>query len=121
MIATLSPQSINVILGISFATLVLSVLVWFVLISRLHRILRTRHSETYDRLGRPTLFLNNSVQNGIATIRFLLGGHFRQLNDPELLRLGAFMQVFFFVYVVFIICLVALMFTLAPTSNVRGQ
>ena len=98
MMAALNPKSVVWLFPILFAILAVSVFIWFVLMARLHRILRTRHSETYDRLGRPTLFLNNSIRNGAATIRFLLGGHFRQLRDPELLKLAGFMQVFFYAY-----------------------
>lgn len=117
MIAALTRETANVDFGISFAALFLAALVWLVLMSRLYRILRTRHPETYEQLGRPTLFLNNSPQNGIATVRFLLGGHFRQLNDPELLRLGVFMQVFFYAYMVYFVSLVVLMFTSGWSAN----
>ena len=46
----------------------------FVLVSRVHRILRKRHPETYRELGSPTLFLNNSILNGWLFLRFLVTG-----------------------------------------------
>ncbi len=117
MSAVLSPEVANWVLGVHFFILMFSVLVWFVLMARLHRILRTRHPQIWNRIGRPTLFLNNTVQNGLVTIRFLLAGHFRELDDPTLVRLGSFMQVFFYAYTVIFISLVALMFRFAPYAS----
>jgi hypothetical protein len=74
------------------------VVVWFILMNRLFRILRTRHPATYDSIGRPTLFLNNSIKNGLLTTRFLLGRHYRKIQDPELHSLCGFLNVFFWIY-----------------------
>ena len=97
------------------AVLPISAIVWFVAMARLYRILRSRHSATYGRLGRPTLFLNNSPQNSLATIQFLLGGKFRQLNDPELKRLGTLMQFLFYAYCAVFIAFVVLFVSTMPS------
>lgn len=92
------PALFSWLFPVLITVIAVATLVWFVMMARLHRALRTRHAATYEMLGRPALFLNNSPQNGLATLRFLLGGKFRQLNDPELQRLGSFMQVLFYVH-----------------------
>ena len=48
--------------------------------------MRTRQPEVYDSLGRPTLFLSNTVENGWAFTRFLLLGRFQTIDDPEIVR-----------------------------------
>ena len=61
--------------------------VWFVLTARLYRLLRTRHPDVYDSLGRPTLIFSNNIRNGWLVTQFLLGGHFEGIEDSEILRL----------------------------------
>ena len=115
MIAALNRESIDILLGISFGTLMISALVLMALMARLHRILRVSHPETYERLGRTPLFLKGSARREVATTLFLLGGHFRQFNDPKLLRLGAVTQVFCYAFLVLFVSLEALIFIFAPT------
>ena len=61
-----------VVLQVLFFILTGCMILWFVLVARLHRLLRTRHPNIYDSLGRPTLILNNSLQNSGLFLRFLL-------------------------------------------------
>lgn len=71
------------------------------------RRLRQRHEDTWDSLGRPSLIANNSIENSIKTLRYLFGGHFKELPDPqfkvfcECLRLFdlAYLALFLFVIV----------------------
>ncbi|MEO8352247.1 MAG: hypothetical protein ABI680_10995 [Chthoniobacteraceae bacterium] len=109
MSAASNPHSVPWQVIALYAVLGLAVLIWFVLMTRFFRILRIRHPKIYDQLGRPTLIKNNTIQNGIAWSRFLLGGRFRKLDDPGLTRLGSIMQVFFYVYLVMILTLFGLM------------
>jgi hypothetical protein len=67
-----------------FATGFLMVGVAFYLSSRLVEALRVRHHEIWARLGKPTLFLNNSIQNSWALQRFIRSEELRTLNDPDL-------------------------------------
>ncbi len=117
MLAELTCDSVDWLLPVLFGIMIVSGIVWFVLMARLHRVLRTRHSEEYEKLGRPTLFLNNTIQNGLATIRFLLGGRFRQLRDPALLRLGAIMQVMFYFYAVIFASIVVIFLLCVPNHH----
>src|SRR5947208_15116703 len=97
-----------------FFVLLACVVVWFILITRLHRLLRTRHPHVYDSLGRPTLILNNSIRNGWLFTRFLLGGHFEEIEDGETLRRCQFMRVFAFCYLAFFIPIVVFGFVFTP-------
>jgi hypothetical protein len=108
---------IEQISAILFSVLVVSAITWLILILRLFHILRTRHAEIYDTLGRPSLILNNTIRNNFTTLRFLLGGHFRQLRDPELLRLGAFMQILFYAYSTVFAALLVLFFVGIPSQH----
>ncbi len=111
MLAALSPEAVNWVLGIPWGILAVSCVTGWVLLARLYRILRTRHPETYEKLGRPVLF---SRKNGLAGMRFILGGHFRELDDPELLRFGRFLRIFFLAYFAWLLCLIVLAFAVAP-------
>ena len=67
------------------------------MMTELIRLLRECHAAVYDALGRPG-FLNNSIQNGFAVLRFILGDHFRQTQDPELsLSLSVHPNLFLFI------------------------
>src|SRR6266853_7049842 len=77
--------------------------VWFVLTARLYRLLRTRHPDVYDSLGRPTLIFNNNIRNGWLVTQFLLGGHFEGIEDSETLRLCQFMRIFAVCYLTLVI------------------
>jgi hypothetical protein len=95
-----------------FALLILGlcVAVWFPLVARLHRLLRTRQPDVYESLGRPTLILNNSIRNGWLFSRSLLAGHFQDIDDAETLALCRFLRVFAFCYLVLFVAIVVFSF-----------
>ncbi|RUO38607.1 hypothetical protein CWE13_02880 [Aliidiomarina shirensis] len=84
--------------AVIFVILLCSVLLWFFLCIRLFKILETRHPEKYESMGKPSLFLNNSISNNITFMKFLFKREWRGLNDPNLALLSNFMLVFFVVY-----------------------
>jgi hypothetical protein len=110
-----SANSFQMVSPVLFFILMGCVIVWFALVVRLHRLLRTRHPDVYDALGRPTLILNNSIKNGWLFTRFLLGGHFENIDDGETLQLCRFMRAFAFCYLVLFVALVV--FGFASTSG----
>ena len=59
-----------------------------VLHHRLLRRLQHDHPQVWQELGRPTLFLNNSVSNGFAVLRFVQQREYMELKDPELRSLA---------------------------------
>ena len=92
-----------------FTVLFTAILVWFALAARLFRLLREDHSEVYESLGSPTLFLNNSIKNNWLSLRFLIAGNFRELGDERVTRLCGFMRIFLVAYFVWFIGPVAWM------------
>ena len=60
---------------------------------RLIRMLRERHERVYESLGRPTLFLNNSVSNGARLMAFLWRGRFKETSDRELIQCASRLRV----------------------------
>lgn len=82
-----------------FSVLFAAILAWFALAARMFRLLRQDHREVYESLGSPSLVLNNSVRNGWLSLRFLMSGDYREVNDHRVRRLGDVMRVFFVAYV----------------------
>jgi hypothetical protein len=52
--------------------------------SRVIRILRDRHPDTWKMLGAPTLIRNNSISNSRRLSAFLKAGEYKALGDPDL-------------------------------------
>ncbi len=74
------------------------VIVWFVLIKLLFNRLERAHPRKYEAMGRPSLFLRNSIAGGWATLKFLTVREHKALNDSYLSKLSDAMLVFFAVY-----------------------
>jgi hypothetical protein len=93
-----------------FAVYWSSVLVWFLLASRLCEGLRCRHPLLYDALGRPAMAVGGSDMKGeLALLRFLLVGRYRFLEDRGLVLLCGTMRAFLCVYVLVFLTLPGLM------------
>jgi len=98
-------QTINVV----FAVLFIMVFIWFALVGWLFHYLRKYHPPTYESIGSPTLFWNNSPRNNWLFLKFLFGSQCQSLNDPRLITVCWFMRVFICVYFVgFILLSVAI-------------
>src|SRR3989344_3906251 len=63
--------------------------------------LRARHPAAWNELGKPTLFINNSIANGIAVQRFIWRRDYRKLGDPSLSKLADFLRTFQLCYLIF--------------------
>jgi len=98
-----------VVFFVCFAMLFAMVPIWFSLITNLFRILRARHPEKYSAMGNPTLIMNNSLANNIATLRFIWRREDKALGDVGLSKLTGFMKVFLMVYTVIFLIVVILM------------
>ncbi len=85
---------------IIFGLLFCMVFIWFYLCNKMFNILRTRHPEKYEAMGKPTLIMNNSLSNNISFIKFLFKREWRELNDDGAASLGKGMLVFFALYTV---------------------
>ncbi len=86
-----------------FTVLFTAILIWFALAARLFRLLREDHGEVYDTLGSPSLFLNSSIRNNWLSLRFLIAGHYRELDDERVTRLCGFMSIFLVAYIVWFV------------------
>ena len=79
--------------SVLFAALFVQVGLWFWLSRKMFRLLAVRHPQKYEEMGRPTVFLNNSIKNGWAFTRFFYGRHYVSLGDPEVNRVAGLMWV----------------------------
>jgi hypothetical protein len=95
------------LLPILFIILVVSCAVGFVLQHAFLSQLRARHAQTWEALGRPTLFLNNSISNSLAVLRFLWRREYRGLADEQFVRFAAFLRCYLAAYVVLLALVVA--------------
>jgi hypothetical protein len=101
-------EDIPAILIVGWASLFVTVLIWFGAVTWLFRRLRNDHPTTYESLGSPTLFWNNSPRNNWLFAKFLFGSQWKSLDDPGLNIACPLMRAFLCVYVVgFLILLVA--------------
>ena len=91
----MNPQTLAVTI---FPLLFGMVLVWFVLIKLLFNRLDRSHPQKYEAMGRPSLFLRNSIAGGWATLKFLAAREHKSLNDSYLSKLSDAMIVFFAIY-----------------------
>jgi len=62
-------------------------LIYMASVGYLMRYLKDAHHQTWLDLGSPSVFLNNSIRNGLLTFGFLFGGKYRTLNDQKLNRI----------------------------------
>ena len=85
---------------ILFWVLMAMVLIWFVMIIALFRRLKLRHLDKYTEMGEPSLFWNNSMKTGWATLRFLFRREHKDLRDDSLSLLSDSMLVFFAIYTI---------------------
>ena len=83
-------------------------LAWFGLISLLFRRLRQHHPPTYEAMGSPSLFWNNSLRNNWLFLKFLFSDKSAQLGDPTVARVSRVMRILFIVYSVVFLGLFAL-------------
>ncbi len=90
------------------------VLIWFALVIFLYKRLKILHLEKYKEMGEPSLFWNNSMKTGWATIKFLFKREHKDMNDNLLSYLCDFMLVFFALYSALFIGLFIGVFSFVP-------
>jgi hypothetical protein len=81
----------------------------FILSGRVLALMRERHRDVWKNLGSPTMFLNNSIGNGVRLWLFNVRGGYKRLNDPQLTRLARWMNATSIVYGLSLILITALM------------
>ena len=80
-------------------TLMGMAIIWLVLVAWSFRRLRTRHPATYQAMGSPSLFWNNSMRSAWLFFRFLWSGRSAQLGDPAICRISQFMRFHFIAFI----------------------
>jgi len=94
-------------------TLGVMVLVWFFQLSKMFTYLRENHLQEYREMGEPTLFLNNTIKNNIAFLRFIRGSKPSELNDDYLVKKCHFLTKFLYASYSLFIGFIVLMFCLS--------
>ncbi len=97
---------------ILFIILAAAVVVGMVLQQRLLSRLRIQHVQTWEALGRPSLFMNNSMANNLSVLKFLWRRDYLTLGDDGLIRLADFLRIYQLVYA----CFFAVFFVLINLS-----
>ena len=90
-----------------FVVQAIGTLIYLILISRLFSRLETRCGEVWQSLGRPSLFLNNSIRNNGLVLRWLWSKEFLGLRDREIVRLAGIVRVLFITLLITFAILVA--------------
>jgi hypothetical protein len=91
---------------IAWAILLVLAIIWLGLVLWLFRRLRRFHSATYESIGSPTLFWNNSPRLNLLFARFLFSSQSSQLGDPALSTVCWVMRVLLCIYMVLFLAFV---------------
>ena len=84
-----------------FLGLVVSCVAGFALTLRFHSTLRDKFPEIWESLGRPTLFLNNSIGTGLAIRRFLRKRAYEKTGDAEFIHFCTMFRYYRQFYVIY--------------------
>ena len=100
--------------GITYGGAVIATVSYLVVVAALLRSLRRYQPAVWDALGRPTLFLNNSIANSFRVAKFVLGREYRNVDQGQIQKLGwaAFLL---FVLAVFLSLLLTIDIAIEPT------
>lgn len=75
-------------------------------------ILRTQHASVWRELGRPSLVANNSMENGIVMLSFLLKRRFMDLSDSSFESVCnayiSFLKIYIVLFILNVITVIAL-------------
>jgi hypothetical protein len=91
-----------------FVLLFVMTAIWLVLVWWLFRHLREHHAATFEAIGSPSLFWNDSPRNNWLFLRFLFSSQWRALADPAIANAVRFMRRFLIVYVLLFLGVLAI-------------
>ncbi|HWX21027.1 MAG TPA: hypothetical protein VN578_14095 [Candidatus Binatia bacterium] len=77
--------------------------------------------QTWEALGRPTLFLNNSITNGLAVLRFLWRRDYSALGDRGFARFASFLRCYMAAYFVLFVLFVVVFMTSSGSHSSGGM
>lgn len=82
--------------------------------------LKNNHREAWEGLGSPSLILNNSIQNSLATWSFLRHKKYLQLGDDKLNQMARFNVWFSYSYLAFFVTLLFYLFIFEWCPSAKG-
>ena len=81
---------------------------------RLLRLLKEKHTDIWDELGRPD-FLRNSIKNNLKVLKFLQTRQYAKLNNPKLSKICVALYNYSIAYLLFfIIALIVFSMNIRP-------
>jgi hypothetical protein len=95
------PNLYGMICLLWWIVLAISLIVLFALKFRFYCTLRDKFPDIWQELGRPTLFLNNSITNRSAVRRFLRQRAYEKTEDEEFIRCCTTLRRFQLAYFIF--------------------
>ncbi len=84
----------EMILPLSFGILIAAVLVGFNSSRKMMKILKERHKDIWEKLGKPSLFLNNSISNNLSMRKYLRRKEYEKTNDSEFIDVCNFNRIY---------------------------
>ena len=87
--------------AVLFFALLVAAIVGLAVSQAFLREMRSRHPTVWDELGEPSLWMNNSIQNSLAVLRFLWRKDYEALGDPEFARRAEFLRTYQIAYFIF--------------------
>ena len=87
----------------SLATVILLMLLNLVFHLILINMLRERHVEVWERLGKPSLYYNNSTEKIINLGRFILKKEYKDISDRKLIRFSNFLRIYLAITAVLVV------------------
>jgi len=99
----------------SFAVLFVSCFGGLIAIKTFQSRLRRLHTATWEQLGKPGVFLNNSPLNSIRFLRFMWRKDYKSLPDKNTVTFGRMLRAFLIFYaILFPVILYVLCASLPP-------
>ena len=99
------------LLGFLFVLLMVGCVLGLILQFSFLGRLRTRHPQAWEALGCPSLFLNNSIGNSVAVLRFIWTRDYRALGDEQFVRFADFLRMYYAAYAILFALVVAVFIT----------
>jgi hypothetical protein len=85
---------VNKIFPIAFVLYAIFTILGFVLHYKFLVYLKNKHAKKWQELGAPTLFINNSMKNNFAVLKFLKNKEYIKLNDSQLSKMSVTLRYF---------------------------
>ena len=87
-----------------FVLLLILVPVWFVLLGKILRHLKSDHNDKYIEMGEPSLFMNSTPKTNQSILKFILNRGHRELSNPGLSKLSNIALVYICLYSILLVC-----------------